>query len=326
MASFFSINGFYTVFCFSCLVVSATSSAYLSADFMYSFGATQTLAMIFALMGISLDLTKSFLPSIISELRLSRSTPRVLLGLAYITMLSLSFFASVYSLETGVEKAKVTTFSAMKTERKIDVLESEIADLKQLQKSQLLANHITKADFTSIKIAEKSNQLLLLIEGSGSVSSEGDFILNNSSIVTKVVAASIEVLTLVMSYCLYALRDQSRSQFERDVSTPKSQDIITSLPAESNIKHSDDMLVASCERSSELEILCETPKVKSRVQVLEELKVSLATRNCKPNHRSIRSKFKEDIPQRQVKSYLLELADQGFLRHNPNGTFELAIY
>lgn len=293
-------------FCTLVLLSCAITSAYLTYLFMYELGSAIGVAVIFAVIGITLDLVKTLSPTFIPTV--AKPSPFTALLLIFLTgsLMVISTLASVSAIEKGANQMTVATKQNVAITEQIKYKRLELDNLQLLSKTQLSVNQISKADGTAINISRATNELNALYHAQ-STTKDTSILSKYDSKITLFITVSVEVVSVVLALSLQALKTLETSV--RSVSNPVSatvespsvsQRIQRVLPSVSTDKTLEMHFVAS---------------------VLDEVKNAIVSGAVKPSYRGLKAAF--GLPQQQSKRILNTLQQQSILEPWNNGGFRL---
>lgn len=297
-------KGFCTLVLLSC----AITSAYLTYLFMYELGSAIGVAIIFAIIGITLDLVKTISPTFIPTVAKQSSLIALLLVGLTGSLMVISTIASISAIEKGANQMTVATKQNVAITEQINNKKLELENLQLLSKTQLSANQISKADRTAINVSRVTDELNALYHAQSSTK-DSSLLGQYNSKITLFIAVSIEVVSAVMALTLHSLNTLEASV--RSVSSPVnttvtppsvSQQIQSALPGASTDKTLEMQFAAS---------------------VLNEAKEAILSGAVKPSYRGLKAAF--GVSQEQSKQILNLLLQQSILEPWNNGGYRLRV-
>lgn len=184
-------------FATSCLITISICSAYLTLMFMIGLGPDTSTMVILAIIGIVLDLVKSVMPLFIINVYEKNYATSFFLIIMFIGLVSVSFTASVYSIDKGFNNNTNTTTSNENWDAKVALKRTELANLQTQFDNQVSINHISRSDKTATKISKVTNELEKMLDD------KPKSILNDySSMITMLISGLIEMVTLILALVL----------------------------------------------------------------------------------------------------------------------------
>lgn len=290
-------------FCTLVLLSCAVTSAYLTYLYMNELGAAIGVAVIFSLIGITLDLVKTITPTFIPTIaKQNQFVALLLVGLTGVLMV-ISTIASISAIEKGADNMAVSTKQNVAITEQIKLKQQQLVNLQQLSNEQLRINHTTKAAETTVMISTVTDELNALYHAQSSVKNTS-ILREYNAIITLVIAVSIEVVSVVMALTLHALntlevsvKSVSNPVNTRDAPPSEMQVVQSVLPSVEPLKSVEMQFAAS---------------------VIEEVKEAILTGAVKPSQRGLKVAF--NLPQEQIKIILNTLHEQNILEPwNNNG-------
>ena len=186
-----------TFFATSCLITISICSAYLTLMFMIGLGPDTSTMVVLAIIGIILDLVKSAMPMFIIKVYEKSYAVSFFLIIMFIGLLSVSFTASVYSIDKGFTNNQNTATNNSSWDAKVKLKRDELANLQTQFNRQVSINHITKSEKTAAKISKVTSELENMLDA------KPKSILNNySSMITMLISGLIEMVTLILALVL----------------------------------------------------------------------------------------------------------------------------
>ncbi|WP_210499379.1 hypothetical protein [Vibrio crassostreae] len=286
-----------------------------------------TYAFIFV--GVGLDLVKSLSPALAFRLKEQSEFAAGIFFIIMILIMSLSFAASTYSLQNGITKSLEGSQRAQIATAKVKAIQSEIRTLESLHSTQIDANHITKASETSVLISEANSKLTTLLDQTSGANSD-TFLSKFSSVIAYTIAASLELICLAMTLALHHLKAPQRiTETQQNTMNHGDTELVSNYPQTPvSIGETGVATIQACSPSaSKQNIVVHQAEVftkRTEEQIIQELKQALVAQEITPTQRSVYSKFKADMTQRQVPYFLGKLADLGHLIAQENGQYKLA--
>ena len=204
-------------FCMLVLLSCAITSAYLTYLFMYKLGSAIGVAIIFAIIGITLDLVKTMSPTFIPTVAKQNSFIALLLVALTGSLMVISIIASISAIEKGANQMTVATKQNVAITEQIKYKKLELDNLQLLSKTQLSANQISKADRTAITVSRVTDELNALYHAQSNTK-DTSLLSQYDSKITLFIAVSIEVVSAVMALTLHSLNTLETSV--RSVSNP----------------------------------------------------------------------------------------------------------
>ena len=293
-------------FCTLVLLSCAITSAYLTYLFMYELGSAIGVAIIFAIIGITLDLVKTISPTFIPTVAKQNSLIALLLVALTGALMVISTIASISAIEKGANQMTVATKQNVAITEQIKYKKLELDNLQLLSKTQLSANQISKADRTAITVSRVTDELNALYHAQSNTK-DTSLLSQYDSKITLFIAVSIEVVSFVMALTLHSLNTLEASV--RSVSSPinttvtppsVSQQIQSVLPSVSTDKTLEMHFAAS---------------------VLNDVKKAILSGAVKPSYRGLKAVF--GMSQEQSKHILNALHQQSILEPWNNGGYRL---
>lgn len=295
-------------FCSLVLLSCAITSAYLTYLFMYELGSAIGVAIIFAIIGITLDLVKTISPTFIPTVAKQSSLIALLLVGLTGSLMVISTIASISAIEKGANQMTVATKQNVAITEQINNKKLELENLQLLSKTQLSANQISKADRTAINVSRVTDELNALYHAQSNTK-DSSLLGQYDSKITLFIAVSIEVVSFVMALTLHSLKTLEisvrsvLSPVNTAVTPPSvSQQIQSALPGESTDKTLEMQFAAS---------------------VLNEAKEAILSGAVKPSYRGLKAAF--GMPQEQSKQILNLLLQQSILEPWNNGGYRLRV-
>ncbi|MCL9783342.1 hypothetical protein M9194_18075 [Vibrio sp. S4M6] len=295
---------------------------YLTVTFMYSLGQGTGLATTFAILGLLFDAVKNYSPTLIVSIFNKTKSTVILLGIICITLTFLSTTASIYSLQNGVESALSSSKEAHVIKKKIESLQQEITDLETLRSRQLSINHITQASATSKRLANKRAALNKTMEISIDVKSDSLLSVYSTPIILTI-SITLEILSIAMTLCLHCLEKKQPKHIAESLTGSHNSIAIPPVSQKSDPAAGLDSM------TSDVNCLAKTEKVKMECsalvnpKILQDIKQALIEGSCLPTHRSVYENFRNCIRQKEVKVYMMELAENNIIRPSGNGAYVL---
>lgn len=320
--------------CYFILIVTSIVSMSLTAMFAYSLGNGTTLSFLFLAFGIAIDLFKTASPTIIKK-TFEHSIPcSVFAFFLAATLVVMSGFASIASLERGVDSALQNSRAAIVAKAKAENISSQIDGMKIVLQSQLNADQVTNASKTSASILAKTDELNALLDQStaaGDDSMLGQF----SGIMMITFAIIIELSSLCVSWVISTLNSIDSKQNTQTVSSGTGQNNAKHVgtntvpsPAQTRGFHETQGVLVSEQNTPRPVLVSPEPQIvfaaKTREQITHELKVGLHSSVCKPTIRSVYAAFNSVMKKAEVTEYLAALADQNVLVRVGGGQYRLA--
>lgn len=297
-------KGFCTLVLLSC----AITSAYLTYLFMYELGSAIGVAIIFAIIGITLDLVKTISPTFIPTVAKQNSFIALLLVALTGSLMVISTIASISAIEKGANQMTVATKQNVAITEQINNKRLELENLQLLSKTQLSANQISKADRTAITVSRVTDELNALYHAQSNTK-DTSFLSQYDSKITLFIAVSIEVVSVVMALTLHSLNTLETSV--RSVSSPVNT---TVTPPSARQQIQSVLPSVSTEKTLEMQFAA---------SVLSEVKEAILSGAVKPSYRGLKTAF--GIPQEQSKQILNQLHQQSILESWNNGGYRLRV-
>ena len=293
-------------FCTLVLLSCAITSAYLTYSFMYELGSAIGVAIIFAIIGITLDLVKTISPTFIPTVAKQNSLIALLLVALTGSLMVISTIASISAIEKGANQMTVATKQNVAITEQINNKKLELENLQLLAKTQLSANQISKADRTAITVSRVTDELNALYHAQSNTK-DTSFLSQYDSKITLFIAVSIEVVSVVMALTLHSLNTLETSV--RSVSSPVNT---TVTPPSVRQQIQSVLPSVSTEKTLEMQFAA---------SVLSEVKEAILSGAVKPSYRGLKTAF--GIPQEQSKQILNQLHQQSILESWNNGGYRL---
>lgn len=293
-------------FCTLVLLSCAITSAYLTYLFMYELGSAIGVAIIFAIIGITLDLVKTISPTFIPTVAKQNSLIALLLVALTGSLMVISTIASISAIEKGANQMTVATKQNVAITEQINNKKLELENLQLLAKTQLSANQISKADRTAITVSRVTDELNALYHAQSNTK-DTSFLSQYDSKITLFIAVSIEVVSVVMALTLHSLNTLETSV--RSVSSPVNT---TVTPPSVRQQIQSVLPSVSTEKTLEMQFAA---------SVLSEVKEAILSGAVKPSYRGLKTAF--GIPQEQSKQILNQLHQQSILESWNNGGYRL---
>lgn len=297
-------KGFCTLVLLSC----AITSAYLTYLFMYELGSAIGVAIIFAIIGITLDLVKTISPTFIPTVAKQNSFIALLLVALTGSLMVISTIASISAIEKGANQMTVATKQNVAITEQINNKRLELENLQLLSKTQLSANQISKADRTAITVSRVTDELNALYHAQSNTK-DTSFLSQYDSKITLFIAVSIEVVSVVMALTLHSLNTLETSV--RSVLSPVNT---TVTPPSARQQIQSVLPSVSTEKTLEMQFAA---------SVLSEVKEAILSGAVKPSYRGLKTAF--GIPQEQSKQILNQLHQQSILESWNNGGYRLRV-
>lgn len=299
-------------FCYILLLLASGISLYLTVDFMYQLGLGAKSPFVFAIIGVCFDLFKSYSPTLVASLFRQSQISAIAIGLLAVCLIAISSAASIFALQNGIDSILLQSSSAQVAQKKIKVLESELQGLKELRDTQLSVHYISKASATSELIAKKTNQLDVALDQSTYASS--DSVLSKfSTQLVYIIAVGIELISVAMTICLFHFKrlETRRNKVKRNEAEFVSGYVAPTFESETR----------TSVKQSETSVSVTT--ITTHEQVLENMRVAFQSGKVQPKHREIWEEFKGVIKQKDIKTYLSELAERNVLERKDNGSYDI---
>ena len=273
---------------------------------MYELGSAIGVAIIFAIIGITLDLVKTISPTFIPTVAKQNSLIALLLVALTGSLMVISTIASISAIEKGANQMTVATKQNVAITEQINNKKLELENLQLLSKTQLSANQISKADRTTITVSRVTDELNALYHAQSNTK-DTSLLSQYDSKITLFIAVSIEVVSFVMALTLHSLNTLEISVIS--VSSPVNttvvppsvrQQIQSVLPSVSTDKTLEMHFVAS---------------------VMDDVKTAILSGAVKPSYRGLKAVF--GMSQEQSKHILNALHQQSILEPWNNGGYRL---
>ena len=273
---------------------------------MYELGSAIGVAIIFAIIGITLDLVKTISPTFIPTVAKQNSLIALLLVALTGSLMVISTIASISAIEKGANQMTVATKQNVAITEQINNKKLELDNLQLLSKTQLSANQISKADRTAITVSRVTDELNALYHAQSNTK-DTSFLSQYDSKITLFIAVSIEVVSVVMALTLHSLNTLETSV--RSVSSPVNT---TVTPPSVRQQIQSVLPSVSTEKTLEMQFAA---------SVLSEVKEAILSGAVKPSYRGLKTAF--GIPQEQSKQILNQLHQQSILESWNNGGYRL---
>jgi len=284
---------------------------------MYSLGKGTGLAITFSILGLLFDAVKNYSPMLILSLLDKNKATAILLSIISLSLVFLSTTASIFSLQNGVDSVLSQSRTAQVAKQKISSLQSEIENLETLRTRQLNVDHITQASTTSQLIAKKRAALSKAMDTSVNIKSDS-LLASYSTLIVLTISIALEVLSLAMTLCLHHLSAKKYSK--QGVALEQTPKVSQNMEVgESSI------LVEEAKSEAPLgDGMNRAYSVLVNPRVVEDMQLALIQGRCLPTHRSIYNCFRNTIRQKEVKTYLMELAARNIIRSTGKGGYVLS--
>ena len=275
---------------------------------MYELGSAIGVAIIFAIIGITLDLVKTISPTFIPTVAKQNSLIALLLVALTGSLMVISTIASISAIEKGANQMTVATKQNVAITEQINNKKLELDNLQLLSKTQLSANQISKADRTAITVSRVTDELNALYHVQSNTK-DTSLLSQYDSKITWFIAVSIEMVSAVMALTLHSLNTLETSV--KSVSSPVNttvippsvcQQIQSVLPSVSTDKTLEMHFVAS---------------------VMDDVKTAILSGAVKPSYRGLKAAF--GMPQEQSKHILNLLHQQSILEPWNNGGYRVRV-
>lgn len=298
------------------LSIGAIVSAVLTCQFMYQLAQDAGASpILFAIIGLLLDGTKTYCPSLASRLLNKSMITALLLCVFTLGLSAISLSASVFAIDSGVESARENSREYTAYTKQITLLEDEIASLKALAVQQQDANQITKSSQTLTLVSAKSTTLAKLISEQATIKPAG-LLSQYGNYISITIAALLEMLTLLLTLSLHHLKPNTYTSVRLD--TP-------SVPSPVNTGGTPVNTLTVADASETVTPILKTPEVfvaKTESQIFAEVKAAIVNGVVNPTHRGINKMFK--LKQEDIQQILAALYDEGVLDHkNEKGYYKL---
>lgn len=303
-------NTLQRLICTSILISTALVSLYLTYQFTYNLGVEAGMyPLVFALIGIILDVTKTIAPSLAFNSAKRSPTLSILLCLLSLSLIATSMLASMSALESSVTNASLSSREHQVIDRKISNIETEISSLTALLNNQISINHTTKAANTQQLLTAKNEELNALLDSQANL--VPDTILSRfSTEITLGVSLLLEIISVLMCITLHQLRSVTHS----DASVTPS---VTS-PVKSTATQLQAVTQQTRFPTPELtHTTTFAAKEITASQIESDIKQAVLGGLVRPSHRAIRAQFK--VGQQRIKEILDGLHDDGYLVPHNNG-------
>ncbi|MDD9154968.1 hypothetical protein PVK64_02015 [Aliivibrio sp. S4TY2] len=294
------------LFCTSVLISCAITSAYLTYLYMNELGAAIGVAVIFSLIGITLDLVKTITPTFIPTV--AKQNPLIAVLLVSLTgvLIVISTIASISAIEKGADNMAVSTKQNLAITEQIKLKQQQLANLQQLSDEQLRINYATPAAATAVMISSVTDDLNALYEAQSSVKSTS-MLREYDATITLIIAVTIEVVSVVMALTLHSLNTLEVSV--KSVSNPVNTRV--EPPSEKQVIQS---VMPSVE-------VYKTPEMQFAASVMDDVKEAILSGAVKPSQRALKAAF--NLQQEQIKIILNALHEQDVLEPWNNGGFRV---
>jgi hypothetical protein len=309
-------NNIHKAFCYLILLTSAAVSLYLTVTFMHDLGKGIGIPLVFCAIGVVFDITKSYLPTLFTKMISRSQLTALLIGALCLALIAVSGAASILSIQNGIDIALSQSKSSQIALSKAEVLKNEIAGLTELRSTQLRINHVTKANQTTLLISQKNEELNALLDES--LGANDDSLLSTfATEITWIVAIGLELITITTTLTLFHLTPKNTASN----TATQSQTEPSATPVFTGETRETQPILRQNETLPEVTFQAST----TREQTLENLKTAFVSGAVRPTHRSIWQHFKDTgaIKQKEIGSYLSELADRNILTRNGSGSYSL---
>ena len=293
-------------FCTLVLLSCAVTSAYLTYLFMYELGSAIGVAIIFAIIGITLDLVKTMSPTFIPTVAKQNSLIALLLVALTGALMVISTIASISAIEKGANQMTVATKQNVAITEQIKYKKLELDNLQLLSKTQLSANQISKADRTAITVSRVTDELNALYHAQSNTK-DSSLLSQYDSKITLFIAVSIEVVSFVMALTLHSLNTLETSVIS--VSSPVNTTVIPP-----SVRQQIQSVLPSVSTDKTLEM-------HFAANVLNDVKKAILSGAVKPSYRGLKAVF--GMSQEQSKHILNALYQQSILEPWNNGGYRL---
>lgn len=226
------------------LTVASAVSITLTGMFAYELGSaigSGPIVMVFVVIGILLDVTKIFTPTLAYK-SASTSIP-LSLALTALTVLLIfiSFFASYSAFEQSIAKHENQSSEYLAISNQIAMFERELRSVSDLSDRQKKVTQLSKADVNLVKVSSLTEKLANLYERRLSI--------NKDSVVAKwgnelilLISAVLEIITLVSAMTLAHLRSLNYAKQHRQHRYSATPDeVSTSRHFSSNTSNRDNL-------------------------------------------------------------------------------------
>jgi hypothetical protein len=227
---------------FLLLLSSAVSAAFTG---MFAFNLAQSMGgnfvvVLFVMMGLLLDLTKSLAPGLAYAAFRTSPLLSVVITFLFLFLLGISFTASLSALEKSVSTQQSQTQEYIFITEQIDALKQESEGFKKVADSKVEINHLSDANviFNKVsannkKIEALQNQLLEL---------ESDtFISKYGTEFSIIMSAMLELLTGVLAIALFHFKGLANLERVNSLSSslPERECYIDNMNEVSNVGFTD---------------------------------------------------------------------------------------
>lgn len=275
---------------------------------MYELGSAIGVAIIFAIIGITLDLVKTMSPTFIPTVAKQNSVIALLLVALTGSLMVISTIASISAIEKGANQMTVATKQNVAITEQINNKKLELDNLQLLSKTQLSANQISKADRTASNVSRVTDELNALYHAQSNTK-DTSLLSQYDSSITLFIAISIEIVSVVMALTLHSLNTLEASV--RSVSTPVNSSI-----EPPSIKQKVQSVLPSVSTNKTLEM-------HFAASVMNDVKEAILSGAVKPSYRGLKAAF--GLPQEQSKHILNALHQQSILEPWNNGGYRLRV-
>ena len=273
---------------------------------MYELGSAIGVAIIFAIIGITLDLVKTISPTFIPTVAKQNSLIALLLVALTGALMVISTIASISAIEKGANQMTVATKQNVAITEQIKYKKLELDNLQLLSKTQLSANQISKADRTAITVSRVTDELNALYHAQSNTK-DSSLLSQYDSKITLFIAVSIEVVSFVMALTLHSLNTLETSVIS--VSSPVNTTVIPP-----SVRQQIQSVLPSVSTDKTLEM-------HFAANVLNDVKKAILSGAVKPSYRGLKAVF--GMSQEQSKHILNALHQQSILEPRNNGGYRL---
>ena len=276
---------------------------------------------LFVAIGIVFDTTKNLLPAIALKVSKSSLLTALCFGAFALVLSAISVAASISALDSGIDGARKNTAEYAVYSQKINSLESEIKDLKDLAHQQKLVGQVTNSAKTLMLVSTKNTALSNLLNAQTNLKPSNNLLVKFGQTISITVAVALELITLVLTVALHYLTPKTPSASQQNT----SMHFDTTSASNPAMTRSAPANALALQHTTHTPIM-HTPEIfvaKTNAQLYAEVKAAVITGTVKPSYRSIQSIFK--IKQEQVKVIQESLLKEGLLEPWNNGGYRLKL-